>query len=289
MNKPVLFIGARGAVFSPAGVPDPKKIANGVNFLKTWGLEIDVDPECFKNCRYLAGRDEERALHLVSLLEKPYTFLWASRGGYGSLRLLPLLDELIERIRHPVWIIGFSDVSILLNYFFSRFGLLTLHAPVISSIFEVSLCTLAVLKNTLFGRKRVFLIGEVWREGEAQGLLIGGNLVSVASLLGSRWAPDFSGKILFLEEVNEDLYRLDRLVTQLYNYGVFEEISGLALGEFKGVNYQEIIPLFKEVFNGPILAGLPVGHGIKNYPLVIGARTHLCTRYGQAYLLQDIY
>ncbi|WP_157627827.1 S66 peptidase family protein [Thermodesulfatator autotrophicus] len=283
MDNPVLFRGARGAVFSPASVPDKEKISKGVAFLKTWGLEIDVNP--FKKCRYLAGRDEERAFELASLLEKPYSFLWASRGGYGSLRLLPLLDELVERVR-PVWIIGFSDVSILLNYFFTRFGLVTLHAPVVASLFETSLCTLAVLKNVLLRGKNIFLTGEVWREGEAQGILIGGNLVSLVSLLGSRWAPDFSGKLLFLEEVNEDLYRLDRLITQLYHAGVFKKISGLLLGEFKGVSYQEIKPLFLEVFNGPILAGLPVGHGIKNYPLFIGASSSLLASSGQSFLLQ---
>ncbi len=267
---------ARLAVFSPAGRVNVESLQKGLRFLSAWGFEIEIPPAVWTRCRYLAGDDYERAGLFYRLWMEDFDLLWASRGGYGSLRLLPLLDELLPAApQAPKWILGFSDVSILLNYLFKRFGLVTLHAPVISSLYETSVCALAALKKCLFRERRLKLSGESWLPGETSGILLGGNLSSLASLLGSPWFPDLRGKILFLEDVNEDLYRLDRLFTQLASAGVFEEIKGLALGDFGGVDLLALKSLVLEYFRGPTLAELPVGHGVHNYPLYIGAPSFL--------------
>ncbi len=289
MIPPLLTFNSRGAIFSPSGAVDYQKFQKNLALLQGWGLDIRVSHACFKRCRYLAGRDHERAWHFVSLLEKGFDFLWASRGGYGALRLLPLLDEDLIDLRKPFWLIGFSDVSILLNYFTGRFGLITLHAPVITSLYETSICAIAALKKLLFAGEEIFLTGKSWEEGETEGLLLGGNLVSLVSLLGTRWFPDLSGKILFLEEINEDLYRIDRLFTQLYHAGVFQRISGLALGEFKGVDVNGLRELVYEYFDGPTVAELPVGHTANNFPLLIGAKTRLVSRKEKAFLHQSLF
>ena len=289
MIPPLLTSRSKGAIFSPSGAVDFEKFQKNLEFLESWGLNIEVSPNSFQKCRYLAGKDHERAWDLITLLSSGYDFLWASRGGYGALRILPLLDECLENIKKPFWLIGFSDVSILLNYFATRFGLMTLHAPVVSSLYETSICAVAALKKTLFHGKGVYLVGKCWQEGDAEGLLLGGNLVSFVSLLGSKWFPDVSGKILFFEEINEDLYRLDRMFTQLYHAGVFAEISGLALGEFKDIDACALKELICEYFQGPVVAGLPVGHGAKNFPLFIGGKTKLKSQAKEAFLCQKVF
>jgi len=289
MIPPLLAPGSKGAVFSPSGAVSYQKFQKNFFLLESWGLDIEISPECFRKCRYLAGSDHERTWHLISLLEEGYDFLWAARGGYGALRLLHLLDEYLEDIKRPFWLIGFSDVSILLNYFTTRFELTTLHAPVITSLCETNIWALAALKNLLFSGKEIFLTGQSWQRGKTKGLLLGGNLVSLVSLLGSKWFPDLSGKILFLEEINEDLYRIDRLLTQLYHAGVFAEISGLALGEFKGVNLEELKEIICEYYDGPTVAELPVGHGSNNFPILIGGETWLESQEGRAFLYQKLF
>ncbi len=263
---------ARLAVISPAGRSKSGLLEKGIRFLAAWGLEIYLPQQ--KPCRYLAGRDQERAGQLARCWGN-FDVLWASRGGYGCLRLLPFLDEILASPRRPFWVIGFSDISILLNYVYHRFGMITLHAPVISSLYETSICALGALKNCLFRRAKIRLQGKTLHPGEARGPLLGGNLTSLVSLVGTPWFPDLEGKILFLEEINEDLYRVDRLLTQLYLTGVFEKIKGLLLGDFDRIKTYELQEIVSEYFRGPTLAEIPVGHGVHNYPLLIGADTYL--------------
>ncbi len=261
-------------VVSPAGRIEIEPLRKGLRILRAWGLEVHTPQENFEACRYLAGRDERRA-RLLAKCWGSFDILWASRGGYGSLRLLTFFDDLLTRPEKPFWFIGFSDVSILLNYFYGRFELITLHAPVLSSLYETSVYALAALKNCLFYEARIRLGGKGLKPGEARGPLIGGNLTSLVSLIGTPWQPNFEGKILFLEEVNEPPYRVDRLFTQLALTGAFRGIKGLVLGDFGEVPLAVLKEIAGEYFEGPILAEVPAGHSVDNYPLFIGAETTL--------------
>ncbi len=283
-NPPPLGPKARLAVISPSGQVNSASLSKGLRLLKRWGFEIWLPPK-FGKCRYLAGTDQERAALLAKCWGK-FDVLWASRGGYGCLRLLPLLDELLERPKRPFWLVGFSDITILLNYSYQRFGLVGLHAPVICSLYETSLCALATLKACLFLKPAIRLQGKGVREGEALAPLLGGNLTSLVSLLGTPWFPDLYEKILFLEEVNEDLYRVDRLLTQLYHAQVFEGIKGLVLGDFDRINPKDLEEIVTEYFEGPILTQIPIGHGVQNYPLLIGALTRLVVKKEVGFLVQ---
>jgi len=260
------------AVFSPAGVVQREELNLGLHELRSWGFAYHLSSFALSRCRYLAGRDEERVLDLMRTMTE-FPALWASRGGYGCLRLLPWLEELLPKRRHfkPFWLLGFSDLTILLNYFYQRYGLVTLHAPLVSSLPHIDPEARHTVRRLLLGQQRfVVYQGVFWREGSASGPLLGGNLASLVSLLGTPWFPNLDGALLLLEEVNESPYRVDRLLTQLSLSGELSKANALILGEFKGLGEDVLFELVTAVFSGPILARLPVGHGTQNFPLFIG-------------------
>ncbi len=275
------------AIFSPAGAVKKEDLDQGLNELKKLGFNYQLMASVWARCRYLAGRDEERILDLLQAFKK-FPALWASRGGYGCLRLLPWLEALLpEKIRKTFWLIGFSDLTILLNYFYQRFGLLTLHGPMIHSLPYTSPEALKTLKRLLLGQQRLLLYkGVFWREGEAEGPLLGGNLSSLVSLLGTPWFPDLNGALLFLEEVNESPYRVDRLLSQLAFSGKLDQVKALILGEFSGLSPETLREIVIELFPGPILACLPIGHTPKNYPLLIGALSRIYSYQKEGFLEQ---
>ncbi len=275
-RAPLLRQGSRVAVFAPSGAVTWDQLAKGLRCLEAWGFSCEISPHVFVRHYYLAGHDAARAgFFIEKILSGQYEILWAARGGYGALRLLPFLDEALPK-PPPCWVIGFSDVSILLNYLATRWGFCCLHAPVVASLLDTSIGALAALHGVLCKGKGIHLKGEPWRKGEAEGILLGGNLTSLVSLLGTPWFPDLSGKILFLEEVHESTYRVDRLLTQLALSRRLEGVKAIVLGSFVGVDQKRLRELVLEVFTqGPVLAQLPCGHTLQNYPLFIGHKAYL--------------
>ncbi len=290
LKLPVLKRGARVGIFAPSGAITRENLSKGLRCLEAWGFKCHVSEQIFEKCRYLAGDDARRASLLIEWASSgAFDVLWAARGGYGALRLLPFLEQDLSSLKHPFWLIGFSDVSILLNYFYQRFGLITLHGPVVASLLDTSLCALGALRCILFSQRGVQLTGEAWREGRVCRPLIGGNLASLVSLLGTPWFPDLRGKILFLEEVNEPAYRVDRMFTQLALSGALEGVEGLALGSFTLVKPRFLWELVMEVFpKGPVVAALPCGHTGQNFPLFIGAETELWAKETEGGLFQRV-
>ncbi len=276
LPPPRIRRGSRVAVFAPSGAVTWSRLAKGLRCLEAWGLFYDLSPGIFFKHHYLAGKDAFRAGFLLErLLSGTYDILWAARGGYGSVRLLPFLENAPGPPKTACWVIGFSDVSILLNYFALKWGLPCLHAPVIASLMDTSLGALASLRAVLWQHQEIRLGGTPWRLGKAKGPLVGGNLVSLMSLLGTPWFPELSGKILFLEEVNESTYRVDRLFTQLYLSGKLKGVKGMVLGSFIGVDPKRLREIVLSIFQGPVLASLPCGHTIQNYPLLIGQQAFI--------------
>ena len=282
--------GARVGIFAPSGAIIRENLSKGLRCLEAWGFKCYVPEQIFEKCRYLAGDDAHRANLFIELVSSgECEILWAARGGYGALRLLPFLEQNISSLKRPFWLIGFSDVSILLIYFYQRFGLITLHAPVVASLLDTSLCALGALRCLLFSQGEVRLTGEAWREGRVCRPLVGGNLASLVSLLGTPWFPDLQGKILFLEEVNEPAYRVDRMFTQLALSGALEGVEGLALGSFTLVKPRFLWELVTEIFpRGPVVSALPCGHTGQNFPLFIGAETELWAKGTEGVLSQRV-
>ena len=269
----------------PAGpVRDVARLQSGVCLLEDQGFTVKLSGPARPCEGYLADTDEQRALHLHRLwADEEVRAILAIRGGYGCLRLAGLLDwDLFAR--NPKWLIGFSDVTLLLNTLFRRCGLVSIHGPVATSLARSDEQSLVSLFTLLTGtpEERIRPRGlEVLRGGTGRGPLVGGNLTTLVHLLGTPWDHSWDGCILLLEDTNEPLYRLDRMLTQLALAGRLERLAGLILGDFDlagtdslaGLRLREAVwaRVLELVGPGfPVWADFPAGHRTANLALPIG-------------------
>lgn len=274
---PLLVPGGRLAVVAPSGPFDAEKFERGRAVLAA-RYRVEVAPEASARHRYLAGPDEARLGALQRCLDDDgVAALIAARGGYGAMRLLPRLS--FER---PTTVLGFSDITALHLALQAR-GRRSLHGPVVTQLgtqpAEVIEHTFALLEGRPVEplRGTTTVVG-----GRARGPLLGGNLSLLASLVGTRWMPSLSGAVLLLEDVGERPYRLDRMWTHLRLAGALDGVAGVVLGEFtdceeKDASFSsaEVLHELTASLGVPVLAGLPVGHGAVNEPLVLGAEVQL--------------
>lgn len=223
---------------------------------------------------YLAGGDSERAAALNEAFQDPEVrAIFCARGGYGSARLLPLLrDDLVAA--DPKVVFGFSDITGLLAGLFRRCGLVAFHGPV-AATFSGDRAERRRLGELLFSdRVPVLGGGRTLQPGKAEGPVVGGNLSVLCGLLGTPFFPETEGCILFLEEVNEPLYKIDRMLTQLRLGGILDRVVGVALGNLTGCGPAgDVEDLVRERLNRPhipLAAGLPAGHGPVNLPFPLG-------------------
>ncbi|MBX6422480.1 LD-carboxypeptidase [Thermosulfurimonas sp. F29] len=278
--------GDRVIVFAPAGAVREADLETGLDILRKWGLEPRVSETCRSRYRYLAGDDKLRGEELRRLLEEERDcVLWAARGGFGSARLLPRLEDLFPGRKSPI-LLGFSDLTALLNYLVIR-GFRAWHAPTVSFLGKMHPGAREELRRLLFGEKIPLLCGIALREGTVEGPLFGGNLATLSALVGTPYFPELRGAILFLEDTGEALYRLDRYLTHLALAGIFQKIKGLVLGDL-GHPLEAIFPILEEILPShlPVAAGFPLGHlpGTQAFPL--GERARLEVRGGRAFLTQ---
>ena len=269
----------------PAGpVREVARLQAGIRLIVDQGFAVKLCGPVEPCEGYLADTDEQRAAHLHRLwADEEVRAILAVRGGYGCLRLAGLLDwELLART--PKWLIGFSDVTLLLNTLFHRCGLVSVHGPVATSLARSDEQSLVSLFTLLTGtpEERIRPRGlEVLRGGTGRGPLVGGNLTTLVHLLGTPWDHSWDGCILLLEDTNEPLYRLDRMLTQLALVGRFERLAGLILGDFDlagtdslaGLRLREAVwaRVLELVGPGfPVWADFPAGHRTANLALPIG-------------------
>jgi muramoyltetrapeptide carboxypeptidase len=222
-------------LISPANQIKVEEVKAVVNFLWEKGFRVKLGEHIFEQYGYLAGKDQVRAEDVNQMFaDDSVKGILTLRGGWGCNRILPLLDyELIRH--HPKIIMGFSDITSLLLAISSRTGLITFHGPVGTSTWNPF--TLAYVQGVLVnGQMMVFqnppeLPIKTITGGKARGRLWGGNLSVLAAMIGSPYLPDWQGAILFVEDIGEDVYRLDRLLTQLQLAGILEQLSGFIFGQ----------------------------------------------------------
>jgi len=276
--------GDKIGVVAPAGSFEKKTFFEGIRVLESMGFIMDVPADIFQKDRYLAGPDQHRADSMNRLFaDKTVKAVICARGGYGSLRLLPLLDYKIIK-KNPKVFVGFSDITALLSILYSQCGLVAFHGPMATTLGTITKKSQNALFAALTAPKKIRLAtlnGVVIKPGSASGTVWGGNLTTLCHLVGTPYAPRFKGCILMLEDIGEPAYRIDRMLTHMKFCGCFDGIAGLALGSFKDCgSKRKIHEVVADIFGDkkiPILAGFEVGHGRGNMTFPIGLEATLDT------------
>jgi muramoyltetrapeptide carboxypeptidase len=291
IRPPRLEPGDTIGVVAPAGPFDLEKFMQGKTVLETMGFRIVYDESIFQKHGFLAGTDDQRADQVNRLFADPSVqAIVCARGGYGSMRILPILDfNTIQT--HPKIFVGFSDISALLAMLYEQCGLVTFHGPMVTSLAGATQKTILAMKTALTSDGPFELIpdrGKIIKPGMCSGVLAGGNLTTLCHLVGTPYSPNFRGKIVLLEDVGEMTYRIDRMLTQMKLAGCFNGIAGLILGAFKKCGQlNEIVEIFDNIFHDtdiPILAGFDIGHGKTNLTVPMGLVATLDTGKKRLYV-----
>ncbi|UFH49757.1 S66 peptidase family protein [Pseudomonas sp. KNUC1026] len=285
--------GGQLALVAPAG-PGSLEVAQAQAWAEQVGYRLRIYPGVFEKTGYLAGTDERRLADLHAAFADPsIDAILCLRGGYGTPRLLDQLD--IELIRaNPKPFVGYSDITALHLAFNQLAGLVTFHGPLFRSELLPRLqpgeqALLAMLKGEIGGDiphpagHPLITVAP----GRASGRLAGGNLSLLCATLGTPWALQSEGIVLFIEDVNEPLYRVDRLLTQLRLAGKLQGLAGVLVGDFAGISAEQLQPLVKEFFEPlgvPVLAGWRSGHCQPNITLPLGAEVVLDASEGRLLL-----
>jgi muramoyltetrapeptide carboxypeptidase len=278
------------AVVAPAGPFDRASFEAGLDVLRR-RYDVVHGDGLFSKERYLAGSDQRRLLELQGALDDPSVrAVFAARGGYGTLRLLPML----RLPKEPKLLVGFSDVTAL-HAWFQREGRVSVHAPVITQLGRQAPDSQQRLFSVLESTAPVAPLpgARTLVSGTAEGLLVGGNLAVFTRLLGTPYLPPLDGSILLLEDVGERPYAVDRMWTHLRLAGVFERVKGIALGAFtqceeKDATYssQDVLLGLAEETRLPCAQGFSVGHGDVNLALPLGVRARLDADAGVLHFLE---
>ena len=271
-------------IVAPSSPFNPKTFDQGIRTLESMRFQVSVPVGLDQKEGYLAGPDAHRA-DLVNRLfaDKEIKAILCAKGGFGSIRILSLLDYAAIR-ENPKVFIGFSDVSALLAVLYARCGLVTFHGPMVTTLGNATEETQGALLSAVSSDTRLELKpkeGTIIRSGSASGPVIGGNLTTLCHLLGTPFEPDFKGHILLIEDRGEETYRIDRMLTQMKHAGSFDGLAGLILGSFEDCGQlDDVIRVVTDIFKDvdiPILTGFDIGHGKNNISIPIGLKATLST------------
>ncbi len=287
--------GDKIAVISPAGAVDATQMEKGIEMIKSRGFEPVLGEHLytrFSNGYNYAGTEKERIKDINwALNDKEIRAVWASRGGYGCQHLIQHL-KLKNFTENPKWYIGYSDNTVIQSYLLKK-GFVSIHGQTIkTSSFGVTNDSYDLIFDILKGKKPKYTLNShQWnKEGNIEGELIGGNLALVYALLGTKYSFDFKDKILFIEDIGENFYALDRMIMSLELAGVFNKIKGLIIGgmtnmgdEKENKSYEESFDEFAykliseriSKYKFPVVFGFPNGHIKDNRPLLIGGNVKM--------------
>ncbi len=283
---PYLHQGSVVSIVPPAGRVNPAYVNNAKEYLENRGFKVLIASNASSAYFQFAGTDEERLQSVQQFLddESIHAILFA-RGGYGSIRIIDKLNFDGFK-KHPKWLIGFSDITIF-HSMAHKLSIASLHAPMTSSMDLQRSCDDVEMALQLLDGKLVIaqpLPHKLNKNGCADGILIGGNLSLIYALRGTPIDIDPKGKILFIEDLNEYLYHLDRMMHNLKLGGILEQLSGLIVGQFSDMKdnespfgqsaYEIILEAVKE-YSYPVIFDYPAGHVDVNYPLIFGKRVEM--------------
>ncbi|MFQ3543369.1 LD-carboxypeptidase [Halobacillus rhizosphaerae] len=275
-------------VIAPAGPPDLKQLQQGVRYLKSLGLQVCLGQTVRLKKGYLSGTDEERLSDLHYMFQNPQIkAVFCARGGYGTARIAEQVNYELIRC-HPKIFWGYSDITYLHTAIRQYSGLITFHGPMIASEWTE---TDIISFRQLFTPVEIVYTSavsslQVIKPGRANGRIVGGNLTLLTDSLGTPFEIQTAGNILFMEEVDEPLYRIDAMLNHLRLAGKFSSVAGIALGEFttdkqdEAQYHSELNDLFVHYFHNcavPVVQGFSMGHGQPNFGFPLGARAVMNT------------
>jgi muramoyltetrapeptide carboxypeptidase len=278
------------AIVAPSGVLNGrnKEVNQAKILLKKWGLNVVVGEHVFKKANHFAGTDDERAEDFQKALDNPnIKAIWCARGGYGTVRMIDKLDYTKFK-QNPKWVIGYSDITAIHNQLNIE-GSESIHAMMCTSLTD----DLSEIENTietfrcaLFGQPLNYTVkGSSYNKtGKVTAPLVGGNLTLLHTMLGSKTSIDTSGKILFIEEIGEYKYHIDRMLQSLKRAGYFDSLKGLIVGDMSkmrknttlwGTSIEQLILDVVEEYDFPVLFNFPAGHEDDNRALILGRTIEL--------------
>jgi muramoyltetrapeptide carboxypeptidase len=277
------------SIVAPSGVLNnfDNKITKAINIFKSWGLNVVIGNHIYDKNGHFAGTDKNREKDFQKALDnKNIKAIWCARGGYGAVRIIDNLN-FDSYLKNPKWIIGFSDITVIHN----KLNLLnseSIHAMMITGFDDIDQNndSLSKLKNVLFGDNLSYSINSNKnnKTGKSEGILVGGNLTLIQSTIGSKTELKMKDKILFIEEIGEYAYHIDRMLYSLKRADYFENCKGLIVGQISDVkknttdfgrSINEIILDILDEYNFPILFDFPAGHEKTNFPIILGRKVIL--------------
>lgn len=284
---PILQKGDKIALISTARKISAPELDVAIKTINSWGLEVVLGQNLFSVDNQFAGSIEQRTSDLQQVLDSPkIKAILCVRGGYGTVQLIDKID-FSNFLKNPKWIIGYSDVTVLHNHINQNFNIPTLHATMPINFSTNTPEALLSLKNVLFGKLPNYICkhSSLNRLGKAQGELVGGNLSIIYSLTGTTSQLNTTNKILFLEDLDEYLYHIDRMMQNLKRVGMLSQLRGLLVGGMSDMNdnavpygktAQEIIKDAVAEFDFPVAFDFSAGHLDDNRALIMGQEAVLC-------------
>lgn len=299
-SRPILPGSNIGVVAPGSPVHSETELEKALRHLTQRGYTLTLGETATPRPGYLAGADAVRQQDLEKMwLDENVAAIWSLRGGYGTLRLLDRLNyHSIFEI--PKVLIGFSDITALELALWAELKLVTFHGPVLTHL-ESEFSQKAAWEMISGGIQPGDIIGPcvgqpsvISRGGSVEGILLGGNLTTICSMIGSGYLPEFKGTIMFLEEVGESAYRIDRMLTQLELNGAFNGINALIIGQcvpVEGETENDLLRVFEEKLRNlpcPVAYGFPIGHLLEQWTVPQGIRSEVDLDRGEIVVLESI-
>jgi len=282
---PYLQKGDTVAILATARKNIDDNLKPAIDLMHSWGLEVVIGNTIGLDDNQLAGTDTQRAADFQAQMDNPnIKAIWCVRGGYGTVRIIDLLD-FTKFKQNPKWIIGFSDVTVIQSYL-NKLNIASIHGAMPITVPRATPETKESLRKALFGESLNYNLpfDTENRLGNAKGEIVGGNLSIIYSLMGSNAQIDCKGKILFIEDIDEYLYHIDRMMMSLKRCGCFDGLNGLIVGGMTkmrdndipwGKNANQIITDVTKGYSFPILYNFPAGHFRDNRALIFGKQVSL--------------
>ena len=285
-----LKIGDTISIIAPSGVLKDydEYMYKSISLMESWGLNVVLGSNIYDSYGHFSSSDANRQKDFQNAIDdNKIKAIWCARGGYGAMRIIDKINY-DNLLKHPKWVIGYSDITAIHNDI-HNLGVESLHGVMSKSLEDISVDDESIkkLKYIIFGKGELHYVIESNKyniTGEASGKLVGGNLTLLQSLLESKSSIDTTNKIIFIEEVGEYLYHIDRMLHSLKRADYFSKCSGLIVGDFTdikknetkfGKNLYEIINEIVKEYNFPVIYGFPAGHGQKNLPLIFGRNVEI--------------